>query len=277
MQNLFSFFLRYNGVFIFLLLEMAAIVMMVNERFNPDHSRVFFSTSNSFVGSIHESFSHVRRYWELTSINDSLLSENARLHAKLRNAYFSNSINAGMVNDSMLKQQFTYIPATVVDNATSRISNFITLNRGTNHGVKPNTGVINGVSEGVVGIVRRVGPNYCTVMSVLNPDCRISAKVSKNNFAGMLTWDGLNPMKLILELPKHATVSRGDSVITCQSDIFPEGILVGMVDTFKLSPGSNFFKVAVSLKSDLSNLSNTLIVDNLMKPELDSLNNLIKK
>jgi rod shape-determining protein MreC len=278
MQNLLSFFIRFNGLFIFLLLEMIALNMMINEKYNPDHSRVFVSTSNALLGSVHERFSHIRRYWELTSINDSLLNENARLHAKLRSAYFSHNVTTGFSNDSLLQQQFTFTSATVVDNSTNRLNNYITLNRGTNHGIKPNSAVINGMSEGIVGIVLRVGRNYSTVMSILHQKTQISAKISKNNYSGMLTWDGGSPQTLIFELPKHATVTRGDSVMTSgYSALFPEGILVGTVDTFKLSPGSNFFKVAVTLKADLGNLSHVFVVDNLMKTELDSLNKGLKE
>jgi rod shape-determining protein MreC len=278
-HNLVQFFLKYNGFFIFMLLEMIAISMVVNERNNPNHSKAFASSSNRLVGGIYEQYNSVARYWNLANVNDSLLKENARLHAQLRDAYFDHTLKQNWQTDSSFEQQYHYIEARVVDNSVNRLNNFITLNRGRNHGIKPNCGVINGSGQGILGIVRNVTNSYSSVMSVLHTDTRVACKLKKGNFSGHISWDGRSDRHMILDaIPKHANLQKGDTVETSGfSGIFPRGIMVGTVDSFYLKNGSNFYTIAVLLSSDLNSAEYAFVVDNLKKTELDTLNALSEK
>lgn len=273
MRSLALFFIRYNGFFLFVLLEMIAISLMVKERNNPKHHEAFISSSNYVIGSIDERVNRFWRYWNLSSVNDSLAQENARLYEQLRSAYFDGKLQQDTLRDSTLIARYHYIEAEVVDNSTGRLDNYITLNRGSNHGIKPNMGVINGTGAGILGVVRYVSRNYSTVMSVLHRDTRISAKLQRNNTFGTLTWNGVSPRRMILEaIPKHTKVLRGDTIVTSGfSGIFPKDIMIGVVDTFRLESGSNFYTIDVMLSSDLSNAQYGFVVDDLMHDELEQL------
>jgi rod shape-determining protein MreC len=271
MRNLILFFIRYNGFFIFLLLEMISLSLLV--RNNDIHKEAYRSASEEFVGFVYSKYNGVIRYWDLASVNDSLLHENAKLREQLRNSFFDHNVDSSVVRDTLFQAQYKYIEAMVVDNSTTRMNNYLTINRGKHHGVKPNSGVLNATGSGIVGIVRKVSTNYSAVMSVLHMDTRISCKIKRNNYFGTLSWDGRSPRYMVLNaIPKHADVIQGDSVTTSGfSSMFPEGILVGIVDTFYLEPGSNFYHIRVNLSSDLSNVEYAYVVDNLMSTELDSL------
>ena len=57
-------------------------------------------------------------------------------------------------------------------------------------GIQPEMAVIG--SEGIVGIVKSVSDNYSSVLSVLNRDFTVSAKIKKNGYFGPLRWNGNN-------------------------------------------------------------------------------------
>ena len=172
-----------------------------------------------------------------------------------------------VVNDSINFQQYKYITAKVINNSINHRNNYLTLNRGSLQGVKPEMGVI--TSKGIVGIVKQVSEHYCTVMSFLHKDTRISGMIKRNKFFGSLVWDGVDPAIATLnEIDKTVPVQKGDTIITtAYSAIFPAGIMLGTVVEAKLNPGSNFHQIRVRLSTRFDNLSYVNIVDNLMKNE----------
>jgi rod shape-determining protein MreC len=83
------------------------------------------------------------------------------------------------------------------------------------------------ISEnGIVGIVLNVSEKYATVLSFLNNNTKISAKLALNGAFGSLVWDGKDPrFAKLLDVNKHVPIQVNDEIITSNySTIFPEGI-----------------------------------------------------
>ncbi len=285
MQSFLALLVRFNGIILFILLEGIAIYIMTDERRNKDHSQVFFSTSNVVIGSFTEKINAVKRYWNLKGINDSLVQENSRLYTMLRQAEIQNSLLANtdtskiainQLKDSLKSKGigYTFVEAEIIDNSTTKLNNYITINKGYNSGIHAGLGVISITGQGVIGIVRKVTKNYAVIMSILHQDINVSAKIKRNNYFGLIKWDGKYENTLSLtSIPKHAEVKRGDTIVTSGfSGMFPAGIMIGTVDTFHLGSGSNFYNIDVKPVTNISSLQQALIVHNLVKPELDSLN-----
>jgi rod shape-determining protein MreC len=129
-----------------------------------------------------------------------------------------------------------------------------------------------------VGIVKDVSENFCTVISFLHKDSRISARVKKNNYIGSMVWDGFRTDEGSLkDIAKHVKLQKGDSIITSSfSAIFPEGIMIGTVRSVENDPSENFFHIKVGLSTSFGSLSHVYIVNNLMKDEQRSLEALEK-
>jgi rod shape-determining protein MreC len=181
------------------------------------------------------------------------------------------------VNDTIYKQQYEYIPAIVVNNSITKRNNYITLNRGSDHGIVPEMGVIS--ESGIVGIVMNVSEHYCTVLSLLNNNCKISAKIKKNGAFGSLVWDGNDPRYArLLDVNKHVPITGNDEIITSNfSTIFPEGIPIGRIYSHSLDAGYNFHTIKVELNTDFGTVSSVYIIRNLIKNEQLNLENTIKK
>jgi rod shape-determining protein MreC len=124
--------------------------------------------------------------------------------------------------------------------------------------------------NGVVGIVNVVTEHHARVISLLNPNFRLSCKIKGNESFGSLVWDGNDPRYVVLEeLPRHTKYQKGDTVITSgYSAVFPEGIPVGVVVSNNKGRNENFFALKVRLLSDFSTLNNVQVVLNNASEEL---------
>lgn len=215
----------------------------------------------------------MKEYINLKENNSSLAKENASLKSLLPESFYDNSALRTAVKDTQYFQQYTFINARVVNNSVSRRNNFITLDKGSAHGIQKDMGVIS--SSGVVGIVKDVSTHYCTVMSVLHKNTKISTRFKNSNYFGSLVWNGENSREAtFLEIAKHVKFKQGDTLVTTvYSSIFPEGIMVGTVKSSELKAGDNFYKITVSLSTNFDNLSHVYIVDNLYKNEQLDLEN----
>ena len=92
-----------------------------------------------------------------------------------------------LVDSAQYKQKFKYTSAKVINNNYRNNNNYLTIDRGSASGIEPDLGVIN--SKGIVGITKSVSKNYATVLSVLNVNSRINAKLLNSHHFGSLSWD----------------------------------------------------------------------------------------
>jgi rod shape-determining protein MreC len=269
MRNLIFFIYKYYVFFLFFVLEVAAFIVIY--RFNNYQKASFVNYTTGVTSSFYTAVSNTNEYFNLRTVNDSLQIENARLHAQLITSYYKNSFNATLVNDTVYKQQYEYIPAQVVSNSVTKRNNYITLNRGRLHGIEPEMGVIS--DNGIVGIVMNVSDHYCTVLSLLNNNCKISAKVEKNGAFGSLVWEGDDPkFALLKDVNKHVPLMVNDKIITSNfSKLFPEGIAIGKIYAHSLDAGDNFHRIKVELNTDFSTVSTVYVIRNVLKQEQETL------
>ncbi|MFK8055255.1 MAG: rod shape-determining protein MreC [Saprospiraceae bacterium] len=255
MQDLLAFFLRFGGVFTFVVLEAICALLIV--RYNDSHRAIWLHSGNQISGSIAEKVDAWTDFVSLREVADSLAAENARLRLQilLQPEGVPDSVQMAHVDSS-----FILIPTRVVRNSVAMANNTLTIDRGTVDGVSAREGVISGRS--IIGVTRSVGQEYSEVLSLLHSESQISATLVKAGYYGVLRWEGIEPRKMTLEeIPRHARLSVGDSVVTSGfSAIFPKGLHIGRVDTFWLKPGSDFYDVRVALSHDPANLDYGYIV-----------------
>ena len=268
MQRIFLFLLKFNGLLAFFVCQLIALPVYFSRNTNPE-KQAFLSSANGLIGNLYESTSSATRYWNLSAVNDSLARENAQLRMQLPSSKFTSLVQTNTQRDTTLEQLYQYAEAKVINNTIHRQHNFLTINRGRKQGLKPNSGVLNGNGTGVVGIVQKVSNNFGVVMSILNVDTRISAKILRTSNFGMLSWDGEDARYLTLaSVPKHAEIQKGDTIVTSgYSTIFPENILIGQIDTFYKPPGLNFYHIQVALFNDLNRVQYVYVVSDLLREE----------
>lgn len=265
MRNLIQFIIRFHFVFLFLLLEVISFTLAVNS--SSHHNQKFFSSANYISGSLYSGIDAISQYFNLTTVNKSLAIENRVLRNNLKSYFKENKSFRTQVKDSVYMQQYSFIEAKVLNNSINRQQNFLTLNKGSKHGVKADMAVI--TSTGVVGIIDDVTKNFSTVVSLLNVNYKVSAKLKKNNYFGSLYWAGEDyRFAELSEIPFHVDVQQGDTIVTNgYSAIYPEGELIGVVEEFSKSVHDNFYSIKVRLITDFQNVEFVYIINDLLKEE----------
>lgn len=278
MYNLVRFLIRYHLLLLFILLESISFYLIgQNSRF---HRAAYLNTANAINGGIFKVYSDATGYLFLGRVNDSLAQENAQLRAMLLDSKYNIRIDTVTATDTLAAQyiqRFTYIPAKVIRNSVDNANNVIYINRGSSQGISNQMGVIN--MNGIVGQVIDVTDNYAAVMSLLNKDFKVSAKLKKNNYFGNLRWNGSNATDASMdEIPKHVPVKIGDTIVTSGfSTLYPEGVMVGTVADVKVEPDKTFMKVGIKLATNFRNLDYVYVVNNIHRKEILQLDTTVKK
>nr|NJM01542.1 rod shape-determining protein MreC [Desulfobacula sp.] len=256
---------RFGNILLLLLLESIAFYFVV--LFNDQQQLILFSSANRIVGSTYEVLGDVKRFFYIGVWADSLNSENARLRTELER-YQQPTFQPKDSLPQDTSQVYKYVSARVINNSINKNNNYLTINRGKKHGISEHMGVI--TSKGAVGIVLRVTDNYAQVMSILHRNAQVNAAIRRSGYFGPLVWRGKNPKKMLLkDIPLHADILVGDTIHTTgYSTIFPTGIPIGIVDTFRQELGSYAYEIDVELFEDLSKIRYVYVVNFLKKEEI---------
>lgn len=275
MRNLFRLIIKNYFILLFILLEGLSLVFVF--QFNPYQRSFFVNFSRSVNGSVYSSLGEFRDYLYLKTENEKLHLENSQLRNQLsqntRLLYISQ--NDSVYPDTLSSEarwSFYFVPADVINNSVNKQFNYITLDKGRMQGVKSDMAVI---SQGsVVGVVAGVSDNFSTIIPLLNRNFRVGSKIMRNDYFGILEWDGLNPEYAKLrEIPLHVDVRVGDTIVTSGfSAIFPPGIRVGSVESFKVTE-TNFYEIKVKLAVNFWNLTHVNIIGNIYREEQQELEN----
>lgn len=243
---------------------------------DPYHRHLYLTSANSVAATVYDVSNNATGYFNLREINADLNRRNAELQSEVLALRHSMQLEAEKhYTDTMALDSgvapFRFIVANVVNNSISRPYNYLTINKGALDGVRPEMGVIN--ATGVVGIVSVTGPHSARVISLLNPNFRLSCKLKHTDNIGSLVWDGRDPdIALLEELPRHTVYQPGDTVVTSgYSDVFPAGLPVGVVMQDDYNDQENFFTLKLRLLSDFSSLNNVQVVVSSMSAEYKSL------
>lgn len=271
MRNLIEFFLRYSSWMLFAVYMVAGRFLLFHS--NPWQHHVMLTSANAVSAVVYKGAGNLTAYFHLRDINEDLQRRNAVLEREVLNLKQQLERTRELVyadtmtTDSAL-QRYSFILARVINNSTNRIHNYITLDKGSADGIRPEMGVMD--QNGVVGIVNVTGPHSARVISLLNNHLRLSCKVKGHDHVGSLVWDGADPEEAILEeLPRHAVFAVGDTIITSGfSTVFPEGVPVGTIIKGLRDHDENFFALRVKLFTDFTTLGTVRVIADSMTDEL---------
>ena len=269
MRPLWLFLVKHYIFFLFLILEGLAISMYIS---NSYYQRaVVVKATNNVTGSLWGMRSGVSQYFALKIINEQLAQQNASLLNHQEASFIKTDNKVFVHSDTLYRQQYQYMVAKVINNSTNRDANYLTLDKGSRHGIRKEMAVV--CPGGVVGIVHEVSENFSSVMSLLHPKTRVSAKLKRADYVGTIEWSGNNATICKLkDVPTHVKLRVGDTVVTSgYSMIFPEGINIGSVRSFNIGKGNDFYDIDVNLSTDFNNIRYVFVINNLMKEELEEL------
>lgn len=274
MNELFGFIVRHSKWLVFAFFVTISCTLLFND--DPYRRHVFMTSAGRMAATVYKGANNVTSYFDLREINGDLNRRNAELQAeivrmqetidRLQEQNFTDTlaIDSGV-------RHFDFIVAHVINNSISHPFNYLTINKGSSDGIKPELGVID--RNGVVGIVSTTGAHSARVISLLNPHFRLSCKIKRSDYFGSLVWDGANPSEALLEeLPRHTVFEPGDTIVTSgYSAVFPSGLPVGVIIGADTDRNQNFFTLRVRLLADFTTLGNVQVVINNQAEEIRAL------
>jgi len=271
MYQLFQFLYYYRAFFLFLGLELISFWLLI--RTNPYHSTAYFHSSNAISGTIFQTKSDIQSYFELKEVNKGLAEENAMLKKlisrKDQPVLYSEQQDSAKIPD--IAYPYDYIAARVINNSTRNVHNFLTINKGEKHGIKPGMGVIS--SQGVVGKVMSVSNNFATVASLLNTEMYVSSSMKSDGTFCTTNWDGRDPLTSgLLYVPRHLQLVANDSIVTSGfNSVFPPDLLIGTIKSFEIESNATFYNVNIKLANDFYSMSYVYVINNPHRKEQSEL------
>lgn len=281
MRNIFLFIRRYFNFLFFLVLQIIALSFLF--RYNKFHEAAFMGIANELTGRVSSRYSNVEYYFHLKKTNELLAAQNEELLNRLPSNFHGPDTTVNVVTDTvkidttLANRRYLWLSARVVNNSVALQNNYITIHRGEKQGVRKDMGVIS--PSGIVGMVVNTSENYAVVMTMLNRQSSVSARLKNGGEIGKVQWDGKSPeLVTMMNIPKSAQVANGDSVVTSGYSLsFPPGVLIGTVMSFEEDKASNFLTLHIKPATNFYSVEYVMVVDNLQKDEQKKLEEATRK
>lgn len=223
LSNIWSNFKEY--LILILLIILSLILLTNNSSSQVQKVRAFAFGSFATVSSV---FYDLFNIAQLKNENQNLRETNAEFMlqlSRLREQGILNRELKGMLSFADTSS-LPLFPATIVSKSLSQTQNIITLNIGTNEGIKPGMSVIS--YKGMVGVIQSCSEKFSIARTLKNVDLKITVKNEKNRLNGIMKWDG--EKLIIVDVPRTYDFDIGDRIVTSElSSIIPVPIPVGVV------------------------------------------------
>ena len=265
MRNLIAFFKRFRVFLVFAFLQGLALSTYFTYLNFP---RSQYLTSASIVnGQILTVKNDVTKHFNLSYNNYRLQKENISLRKRLPQSFIPVQSNVFKIDDTLYHQQYEYIAATVINSTFDKRNNYFTLNIGSNQGVKRGMGVFS--DKGIVGIIHNSSEHFAVVKSVLTEAINIDVMIESTGAFGLLKWDGGNPkIGSISGISNDMKMKRWSKIVTRGgSGIFPRGMNVGIVNSFKPVEAKPLWDISFYYSEDYRKIQRVYVIKNLIKYE----------
>ncbi|MCG2589159.1 rod shape-determining protein MreC [Rhodohalobacter sulfatireducens] len=238
-----------------------AITLMVNR--HEGGLQNLRKVSITVLSYLEQPLSNFRIYRQAISTNTYLHRQNILLQDelnRLRSVEEQNRVLRDLLN---LREEsdLPLIPVRVVAKDLVSINSSITVNAGTDDGVKIGMPVIN--SDGLIGQVIIVAKDYSQVLPYSNSMFRVSAQIEENRAYGIVSWPARSNRELLLRfIPETVQVEPGQYVYTSgYSNQFPAGIPVGEVTEIESGAGIETQTIYLEAFADLSTIAEAFIIE----------------
>lgn len=211
-----------------------------------------------------------RQYYEdvtaLKEENAALKQENAELRAQQREATAANEENAllrELLNLQEKRRDFVFASAPVLAHSANSWSSSLTLGCGTNSDIAVNDCVVS--AEGyLVGVVSEVGYNWATVLTVVDTDTELGARVFRTGEIAMAEGDFslMSEERLKLAyLTGEAEVLAGDTVLTSGlGGYYPSDLVIGTVESVQTDDDGLARYAVIAPMAELSALTQVFVI-----------------
>jgi len=192
--------------------------------------------------------------------------ENQRFREEIDRLKIENSIaNELLLENERLREALNFkklqppssITVQVIGKVLSPASSTITINKGSDDGIRKDMAVI--TAQGVVGKIHTVLPGTAKVILLTDPGCTLAVRVERNREEGLL--EGKLDNCALKYVSYYADIQQGDLLVTSGLDgIYPKGLAVATVVKVKKHEAVAFQTVVAKPTVSLSRLEEALVL-----------------
>ncbi len=156
---------------------------------------------------------------------------------------------------------FTFTPATLIAKEEKDPFKSFTVNSGSAQGVALYDPVI--LNDYLVGYVSQVGLATSKVTTVLDPDITLGALDNRTRDSGVLYGSisgAKKGMTGLYNLARSCNVTVGDFIVTSGEGIFPEGLLIGTVNSIGSEKYNTSIFAEIKPFVDFDNIRDVMII-----------------
>lgn len=156
---------------------------------------------------------------------------------------------------------FKFTDAKIISRDSQDPFKSFVINKGSADGVSRNDPVI--TNAGLVGYVTEVGITTCKVATILSPEITLGALDNRTGDSGVVSGTlsfAEKGFTRIYNLSRSCSVSLGDIVVTSGEGIFPEGILIGTIESVESDKYNTSIYAEVKPLADFENLKNVMVI-----------------
>lgn len=156
---------------------------------------------------------------------------------------------------------FVLEPASVVARDPNNRAYSFTIDKGYLSGIQPQDPVIS--SDGLVGVVKEVGPNYAKVLTILDVAVDVGAYDVRTRDIGVvegsieIAADGYCRM---VYLPRESGIAKGDLVATSGGGIFPRGLVIGHVEDVQAQGGGISIAATIKPAANIRTVTDVMVI-----------------
>ncbi len=156
---------------------------------------------------------------------------------------------------------FMFQPATLISRDKGDSGYMFTINKGSVNGISAKDPVI--TASGLVGYISEVGPSYSKVTTILSDDMNVGCVDYRTSDVGIVTGDSSissNGQSKFHNLPRSCTVALNDIIVTAGGGIFPEGLVVGTINSISSDENQTSITATIDCAADILDLRDVMVI-----------------
>lgn len=276
-------FFHENGIWVLIaaLLLTAAVTMTsaLVPNFTSPLSNVigivsspFQGVTSAFTNWVEGLYNYAFRYDQMAARVEELEQEVSDVRAELRKAQDAQAENEALREALGLVKEntdLTLLDVTVTGGSSTSWESTMTLSKGSNAGIAVGDCVITGTGY-LIGVVEQVGTNWSQIITIIDPNIKISSVVYRTGDTVMLESD-LAMMEegkcMLTYLGADVTFIPGDEVLTSgENGTYPSGLVVGHVDSVQTKPSGLEKYAEVTPAANLDDLGTIFVITDFSNP-----------
>lgn len=226
---------------VLVLLSLSVACVIIGGRISPQADILGTVTApfRAAATKVSQAFSDIAKAF---SDNNETLLKNAELETEINelrekladyeNALEENEFYKNYLEIKDSNPDFGFTAATLISRNTNDPYCGFVINKGSVNGIAENDPVI--TDAGLVGYITEVGLTTSKVATVLSPDITLGALSNRTKDSGVLSGSlelAGNGLTRFYNLSRSCNIAIGDYVVTSGEGIFPDGLLVGTIQS----------------------------------------------